>query len=120
MSKSRNVPPEPTEIKKAMKALIGRMPGEAEKWLSLVAWYGNRLPQYLWTKQGWKNELSKKGYRWQDFLRLLSNHTQDIICWANDQLPWDKLTESIGANLNSSTRTPSPSAGPRNTKIDEY
>ena len=114
------MPPEPTEIKGAMKALIGRTTGEAEKWQSLAAWYGNKLPQYLWTNQGWKGELLKKGWRWQDFLSLLSNHTQEIVRWANGELSWDRLMESVEANLERSMGVPNVGVEPRNTKIDEY
>jgi len=120
MSKSPNSLSEPVEIKSAMKTLIGRETGEAEKWQSLVAWYGNRLPQYLWTNLGWKKELSQKGWRWQDFLNLLSRHTSDMVRWATDEMSWIKLVESIETDLDNSARTMSLSAKPRNTKISEY
>jgi hypothetical protein len=120
MNKKASVPPEPTEIKNAMKALIGRITGEAGKWQSLVAWYGNRLPQYLWTSLGWKRELTQGGWRWQDFLSLLSRHTKDIVCWANDEMPWSKLVESIETDLDNSAGTMLRITKPRNTKINEY
>ena len=120
MSKKANVPPEPTEIRNAMKALIGRTTGETDKWQSLAAWYGNRLPQYLWTNLGWKKELTQKGWRWQDFLSLLSRHTDDMIRWANGEMPWGRFVESIETDLDNSARTMSLNNRPRNTRINEY
>ena len=108
MSKTSSTPPEPKEIKEAIRSLMGRMTGEEEDWGPLAVWYGNKIPQYLWTSQSWKNKLSKRGWKWQDFLNLLSRHTQDMIRWVNNQISWDRLVEVIEADLGSSI-----------TKLDE-
>jgi hypothetical protein len=120
MSKKQGIPPEPTEIKEAMKALMGRMTGEAQDWQSLVAWYGNKLPQYLWTGQDWRKKLSKKGWKWQSFLSLLSRHTQEIVRWANGDVSWNRLIEIIEADLNSSTATRELDTRQETITIDEY
>jgi len=59
----KEIPSEPTEIKKAMKMLMDNMINESWDWQSLAVWYGNRLPQYLWSKCGWKSVLSIRGWR---------------------------------------------------------
>ena len=74
---------EPKEIKTAIKTLMNNMANEMWDWQSLAVWYGNKLPQYLWTKQDWRRRLTKKGWRWQSFLSLLSKRTHEIIRWAN-------------------------------------
>jgi hypothetical protein len=98
-----NIPPEPVEIKNAMKELMEKMTGESWDWQSLAVWAANKLPQYLWTTQGWKRNLSNKGWRWQSFLSLLSKHTHEIIRWATDEISWEDLINVIETDLNSST-----------------
>lgn len=97
----KEIPLEPTEIKKAMKMLMDNMITESWDWQSLAVWYGNRLPQYLWSKCGWKNVLSTRGWRWQSFLSLLSKHTHEIIRWANDELSWKDFVKVIESDMNS-------------------
>jgi hypothetical protein len=99
MSKTSSTPPEPVEIKEAVRTLMGSMTGGEEDWGTLAVWYGNKIPQYLWTDQGWKRRLSKRGWKWQDFLNLLSRHTQDMIQWANNRMSWEKLVEAIENDL---------------------
>ena len=96
------IPPEPTDIKDAMKELMEKMIGEPWDWQSLAVWYGNKLPQYLWTRQDWKSELTKKGWRWQSFLSLLSKHTHEIIRWANGEISWREFINVLETDLNSS------------------
>ncbi len=120
MSKKRGVLPEPIEIKEAMKALMGRMTGEARDWQSLAVWYGNKLPQYLWTSQDWRKKLAKRGWKWQSFLSLLSRHTQEIVRWTNGDMSWSRLIETIEADLSSSTVTREFGSRREPTTIDEY
>lgn len=94
-----NDPPEPNQIKRAMGALMNGIPDEAWDWQSLAVWYGNKLPQYLWTEQNWKTKLTKSGWRWQSFLRLLSTHTPSIIRWVTNELSWSELLTAIIADL---------------------
>ena len=94
--------PEPIEIKNGMKELmINMMKLTSEKWdwQSLAVWGGNKLPRYLWTDQGWKNELTKKGWNWQGFLSMLSKQTHEMIRWANDELEWKDFLKIIKADL---------------------
>jgi hypothetical protein len=97
----KEIPSEPVDIKNAMKMLMDNMITEAWDWQSLAVWYGNRLPQYLWSKCGWKNILSIRGWRWQSFLSLLSKHTHEIIRWANDEISWDAFVKVIESDMNS-------------------
>ena len=97
------VPPEPVDIKNAMKRLMEEMMGEPWDWQSLAVWYGNKLPQYLWTIQGWKKGLSKIGWSWQSFLSLLSKHTHEMIRWATEEVSWSDLISVIETDLNSPT-----------------
>ena len=120
MSEMLSVPNEPVEIKDAMKSLMGRMTGDAQEWESLVAWYGNKLPQYLWTRQDWKKKLSKRGWRWQSFLSLLSRHTKEIVCWVNDEMSWSRLVESIETDIRSSMLAKESETRQETTTIDEY
>jgi hypothetical protein len=92
-------PPEPNEIKRAIEALMDGMTNETWDWQSLAVWYGNKLPQYLWTEQNWKSELSKIGWRWQSFLSLLSKHTLSIIHWVTNEISWSDLLAAIIADL---------------------
>ena len=70
---------------------------------NFIAWVGNRLPAYLWTKCNWKSTLMRKGWTWQSFLRFLSRRTDDIIKWVNDELSWDQLIGKIINDLKSPT-----------------
>ena len=109
--------PEPFEIKNAMKELMKRMMQETWDWQSLAVWYGNKLPQYLWSKQNWKKELTKKGWRWQSFLSLLSRHTHELIRWASNEISWNELLDIIETDLNSETIS---KIYTRQSKIGDY
>lgn len=97
-----NIPKEPLEIKKQVLELRNRMgPGTEIDYNSLAVWYGNRVPQYLWSV--WKSELTKKGFTWQKFLRLLKYRTDDAFLWVAGRMPWKafvkKVIESIEGPL---------------------
>jgi hypothetical protein len=70
-----NIPPEPLMLKKQSTEQKGR------KWDidSLVLWFGNRLPTYLWNDAGWSKPLKAEGYNWQSFLKILSLHKKEMI-----------------------------------------
>ncbi|UCH38252.1 MAG: hypothetical protein JSV76_03615 [Candidatus Bathyarchaeota archaeon] len=93
------LPPEPNHIKRALETLIDRMNDEPGDWQALAVWYGNKLPQYLWTEQNWKTDLTKFGWRWQSFLRVLSKHTPSIIRWVTNELSWSELLGELIADL---------------------
>jgi len=97
------VPPEPTNLKKLMNELIRKYAGEGWDVESFVAWVGNKLPAYLWTKCGWKYSLMREGWTWQSFLKFLSRRTDDIVKWINGELTWDQLVGKIISDLKSPT-----------------
>ncbi len=120
MSERERMPPEPTDIKDMMKSLMKRTGSEGVQGHSLAVWYGNRLPRYLWTNQSWKKALSRRGFRWQDFLSALSEHTQDIIRWANDEIPWSQLVEAIEKEISNSSVAKKIEIRQKTATIDEY
>ncbi len=89
------IPPEPTILKDQAKGT------PEQKWDidTLSMWFGNRLPSYLWKESGWSKPLKLEGYTWQSFLKILSLHKKEIICWSRNALPWkeflNKLQETI-------------------------
>lgn len=92
------VPKEPTEIKKQILELRDRLgPGNEIDWNSLAVWYGNRIPQYLWNT--WKEELEKKGFTWQKFLKLLKYRTDDAFLWVAGKMPWGGFMEKVLESL---------------------
>lgn len=58
---------------------------------SLVLWFGNRLPSYLWNDGGWSKPLKDEGYNWQSFLKILSLHKREMISWARDAISWKEF-----------------------------
>lgn len=62
---------------------------------SLRAWYGNKLPSYLWTDCGWGSCLNREGVTWQGFLECLSAWKRDINRWLRSELSWDDLVSDI-------------------------
>ena len=90
------IPPEPTILKKQSKQQKTMHEWDID---SLVMWFGNRLPTYLWNDAGWSKPLKDEGYNWQSFLKILSLHKKDIICWSHDAITWKdfllKLQETI-------------------------
>jgi hypothetical protein len=78
------IPPEPVMLKEQSKGQKGR------EWDidSLVLWFGNRLPTYLWNDAGWATPLKAEGYNWQSFLKILSLHKKEMIRWSHNTLSW--------------------------------
>ena len=96
------IPKEPVEIRKQILELRGRMsPNTGINYNSLAVWYGNRVPQYFWGV--WKSELTKKGFTWQKFLKLLKYRTDDTFLWVAGKTSWkdfmEKVLESIEGPL---------------------
>ncbi len=56
-------------------------------------WSGSTLPEYLWDI--WKDELGKKGFTHQKFLRLMKYRTDDMLLWVYDRIPWRELVDRI-------------------------
>jgi hypothetical protein len=89
------IPPEPLMLKKLSNQQNGR------EWDidSLSLWFGNRLPTYLWNDAGWSKPLKAEGYNWQSFLKILSLHKKEMICWSRNALSWKdfllKLQDTI-------------------------
>ena len=81
------IPPEPLLLKKQSKHQNGR------EWDidSLSLWFGNRLPTYLWNDAGWSAPLKAEGYNWQSFLKILSLHKKEMICWSRNALSWKEF-----------------------------
>ena len=90
---------EPREIKKLIKEVRKRLGNNTDiKNDSLAVWSFNRLPKYLW--DNWKTELKKSGIKWQEFLKILRIHTNDLIQWAlYDSLKWEELVKRIKRTL---------------------
>lgn len=94
METKLKIPEESREIKKFIIAVRSQL-GENTtiNWDSMAVWAGNRIPQYLW--KSWRNELSRKGFTWQKFLRLMKYRTDDAILWAYDRISWTEFVESV-------------------------
>ena len=82
-----SIPPEPLTLKKQSKQQKGK------EWDidSLVLWFGNRLPTYLWNDAGWSAPLKAEGYNWQSFLKILSLHKKEMIRWSRNSLSWKEF-----------------------------
>ena len=83
-----SIPPEPIMLKNQSKEK-----NNARNWDmdSLLLWFGNRLPSYLWNDGGWSQPLKDEGYTWQSFLKLLSLHKKEMIHWARDAISWNEF-----------------------------
>lgn len=90
------IPNEPTDIKK-----MAQVEKLGVEWNidSLIAWVGNSLPKYLWTTCNWGIVLKKRGYTWQNFLKILSLHRRDIILWLRDEMTWKDLIKSVNESI---------------------
>lgn len=87
------IPNEPTDIKK-----MAQVEKLGVEWNidSLIAWVGNSLPKYLWTTCNWGIVLKKRGYTWQNFLKILSlHHKGNIALWLRGKMAWKDLIESV-------------------------
>ena len=89
-------PPEPHILKHQ-----SHKPSTEKDWKldSLIIWFGNRLPSYLWNEGGWSKSLKKEGFNWQSFLKILSLHKKDMIQWSRNGITWDKLLIKIEATI---------------------
>ena len=90
---------EPVHLKKEIRKLFDEWFGETWNEQALAVWFGNKIPRYLWIECDWKEELSKEGWKWQNFLRLISRRTNDLIHWVNDFFSWDDLIKRIKEDL---------------------
>ena len=89
-------PPEPMMLKKQSKDQKKSRDWDID---SIVLWFGNKLPSYLWRDGGWSKPLKAEGYNWQSFLKILSLHKKEMIKWSRDAISWKeflaKLQETI-------------------------
>jgi hypothetical protein len=92
MDDDLTIPNEPLEIKKKAQIEKTKVDWNMD---SLIAWSGNSLPKYLWTTSNWGTILKKRGYNWQHFLKILSFHKKEIICWLRDDISWEDLVKKI-------------------------
>jgi len=83
-----SIPPEPVMLKKQSKGQKNKKEWDVD---SLVLWFGNRLPTYLWNDAGWSTPLKAEGYNWQSFLKILSLHKKEMIRWSRDALTWKEF-----------------------------
>ncbi len=76
--------PEPKDIKELIKTLIdsGVSPTHA-------LWLGNKLQRYIWGF--WGERLKAGGLKWQDFLRVFSRLSDDVIEWIRGRVSWESL-----------------------------
>jgi hypothetical protein len=82
------IPPEPVSLKRqfqAQKREVGL------KFDSLVLWFGNKLPSYLWKEGGWSSKMKEEGYSWQGFLKIISLHKKELIRWSAGSMTWKEL-----------------------------
>jgi hypothetical protein len=87
-------PPEPKEIKSWMKSIKEtQLTDPSIDWDSLVVWYGNKLPKYLW--DAWKTELKPMGFTWQKFMRLLRYRTDVGVMWYKGFLRWEEYVKKV-------------------------
>jgi len=80
-----SMPPEPIMLKTQSKE---QKKGREWDIDSIVLWFGNRLPSYLWKDGGWSKPLKAEGYSWQSFLKILSLHKREMIRWSRDAISW--------------------------------
>ncbi|MCK4582545.1 hypothetical protein KAU18_04450 [Candidatus Bathyarchaeota archaeon] len=94
METKLKIPEESKDIKKFILAVRLQFDESSSiNWDSLAVWSGNRIPQYLWSQ--WKTDLTKRGFSWQKFLRLMKYRTDDAILWAYDRISWPELVEKV-------------------------
>jgi len=87
-----SIPPEPIILKKQSKEQKKEEGWDID---SLVLWFGNRLPSYLWKDGKWSQPLKAEGYSWQSFLKILSLHKKEMIQWSRDAISWKELLLKI-------------------------
>ncbi|OFZ36958.1 MAG: hypothetical protein A3D92_16075 [Bacteroidetes bacterium RIFCSPHIGHO2_02_FULL_44_7] len=86
-----HTPKEPEHVKEWIKSIergTSKTPSTIN-WERLNVWYGNQLPQYLWSE--WKDELKPRGFTWQKFLKLLRQRTDAILLWYKGAYTWERF-----------------------------
>ena len=86
------IPPEPMMLKQQSNEQKRKRDWDVD---SLVLWFGNKLPSYLWKEGGWSKPLKAEGYNWQSFLKIISLHKKEMIKWSKDTLSWRDLLQNI-------------------------
>lgn len=87
-----SIPPEPMIFKKQSTEQKRKRDWDID---SLVLWFGNKLPSYLWGEGGWSKPLKEEGYSWQSFLKILSLHKKEMIRWSRDAISWKEFLITI-------------------------
>jgi len=89
------IPDEPKDIKNFIREVRMRLGSSRDiNYDNLAVWAFNELPRYLWSR--WRGILRKHGISWQDFLKVLSFHTTEMVNWAlYDSIRWTDLISSI-------------------------
>jgi len=87
-----SIPPEPMMLKKQ-----SNQQKKGKEWDvdSIVLWFGNKLPSYLWRESGWSKQLKAEGYNWQSFLKILSLHKKEMIKWSRNAISWKEFLVKI-------------------------
>ena len=83
-----SIPPEPLRLKKQSDDQKKSREWDID---SIVLWFGNKLPSYLWRDGGWSKPLKAEGYNWQSFLKILSLHKKEMIKWSRDAISWKEF-----------------------------
>ena len=83
-----SIPPEPLMLKKQSDDQKKSREWDID---SIVLWFGNKLPSYLWRDGGWSKPLKAEGYNWQSFLKILSLHKKEMIKWSRDAISWKEF-----------------------------
>ena len=94
------IPPEPLLLKKTNTQQHQEKTWDID---SLILWFGNRLPKYLWNDAGWSQPLKKEGYTWQSFLKILSLHKKEMIQWSRNSLTWKEFLKKIQETIKDPT-----------------
>ena len=89
-------PPEPLSLKNQTNEQYNKKDWKLD---SLLVWFGNRLPSYLWKEAGWSKPLKEAGFNWQSFLKLLSLHKKDMIQWSRNGITWNELLIKIEGTI---------------------
>jgi len=92
MYQELQTPEEPKQILKIVKTLSSQQ-SDIIDWSSTYIWSGNQLPLYLW--DSWRNDLTRKGLSWQDFLRIIKSRNYEAILWTHGKLSWSEYASEI-------------------------
>jgi hypothetical protein len=92
-----SIPPEPTMLKNQSKKQINRREWDID---TIILWFGNRLPSYLWKEGGWSKPLKTEGYNWQSFLKILSLHKKEMIRWSRNSISWKEFLYNLQDTIN--------------------